>query len=136
MKLFTDDGLRLYLNKEERERFEFYAKKQKRTNMTLALVMLYTGCRISEALNLKYKHIDIINKSITIESLKKRKKGIYRSIPIPDSLIEYLELVHEISHCKKKDSLVWTIKRNTAFLQIKKYLKMLEYLEQWQILKV
>lgn len=123
MKIFTNDGQRLYLSKEERDRFEFFAKKEKRTVMTLALVLLYTGCRISEALNIKFKHIDIINKSIIIESLKKRQKGVFRSIPIPDSLIEYLELVHEISRCKRKDNFLWKIKRNTAFLQMKKIFK-------------
>ncbi|WP_064967628.1 tyrosine-type recombinase/integrase [Tenacibaculum ovolyticum] len=123
MKIFSDDGERLYLNNEERGRFEDFAKKSKRETMTLALTLLYTGCRISEALNIQYKHIDSSNKSIVIESLKKRKKGVYRSVPIPDTLLDYLNLVHEIKRSRKKNDKVWNIARNTAFLQIKKIFK-------------
>lgn len=84
MKLHSGNGDRLYLTASERQRFEQVSKQQDRETMTFALVLLYTGCRLSEALNLKVKHIDLENDSIRIESLKKRKKGIFRSVPVPD----------------------------------------------------
>lgn len=123
MRIFSEDGERLYINLDERLRFEKTAKDQKRETMTLALVLLFTGCRISEALNLEYRNIDLSDKSINFESLKKRKRGVYRSVPIPDMLCDYLELVHEVSRCKKPKQKVWTIARNTAFLQIRKIFK-------------
>jgi integrase/recombinase XerD len=77
MKLHSDSGERLYLSASERQRFEQIAKQEDRETMTFALVLLYTGCRLSEALNLKVKHIDLENNSIGIESLKKRKKEYF-----------------------------------------------------------
>ena len=120
MRILSEDGERLYINEEERFRFEAAAKEQKRNTMTLALVILYTGCRISEALNVQYKHIDISNKALIFESLKKRKKGIFRSVPIPKEICDYLELVHEVKRNNKPNGKVWPIARNTAFLQLRK----------------
>lgn len=74
MKLFSDSGERLYLTSSKRDRYEQVAKLQDRETMTLALVLLYTGCRLSEAINIKMKHIDEESSSIRIESLKKRSK--------------------------------------------------------------
>lgn len=119
MSLFSDAGERLYLNAAERGRFEKASRMQKRDTMTFALVMLYTGCRISEALNLKVRNIDLENLSIGIESLKKRKKGVFRSIPIPERLSEALDLVHAIRESKKSDRKLWGFSRMTGWRKIK-----------------
>jgi integrase/recombinase XerD len=120
MKLLSDNGERLYLTASERERFEEVCKKQDRETMTFGLVLLYTGCRLSEALNLKVKHIDLENNSIGIESLKKRKKGIFRSVPVPERLIESLNLVHALRESKNKNDLLWPFSRMTGWRKIKK----------------
>jgi integrase/recombinase XerD len=119
MKLLSDNGERLYLTASERERFEKMSKKQDRETMTFALVLLYTGCRLSEALNLRVKHIDLENNSIGIESLKKRKKGVFRSVPIPERLIDSLNLVHALRESKNKTTLLWSFSRMTGWRKIK-----------------
>lgn len=119
MKLYSDGGERLYLTSTERDRFEQVAKLQDRETMTLALVLLYTGCRLSEAINLKMKYIDEESSSIRIESLKKRKQGIYRNVPVPERLIETLNLVHAIRESKNKNALLWKFTRMTAWRKIK-----------------
>lgn len=119
MKLNSDSGERLYLTSTERERFEQVAKLQDRETLTLALVLLYTGCRLSEAINLKIKHIDMENNSIRIESLKKRKKGVFRSVPVPEKLIDSLNLAHAIRESKNKNALLWKFTRMTAWRKLK-----------------
>ena len=121
--LFSSDGERLYLTKEERSLFEAAALKQDRETMSLALVMLYTGCRASEALNLRYKHIDFSENRIVFESLKKRKKGIFRSVPVPPTLIERLNLVHGIKESKAENTLIWNMGRMTQWRRISDIMK-------------
>jgi hypothetical protein len=58
--------------------------------MTLA----YTGCRLSEALALAADRVDLAAGTLVFESLKKRKSGIYRAVPIPPALLDALDLVH------------------------------------------
>jgi len=77
-----------------RKAFKSAAEKQTREVRTFCLVRYYTGCRISEALALTPKRIDMKECTITFECLKKRKRGVFRSIPIPPSLIDILDLVH------------------------------------------
>lgn len=119
MSLYSGTGERLYLNAAERGRFEKASRGQTRETMTFALVMLYTGCRISEALSLKVRNIDLENLSIGIESLKKRKKGVFRSIPIPERLSEALDFVHGIRESKSGNRNLWEFSRMTAWRKIK-----------------
>jgi integrase len=57
-------------------------------------------------------------------SLKKRRKGIYRAVPVPETLIDTLDLAHGIreAHRRKKDyvldALLWPIARNTAWRHV------------------
>ena len=57
--------------------------------MTLA----FAGCRLSEALALT---VDLVAGLLVLESLKKRRSGIYRAVPVPPALLEALDLVHGI----------------------------------------
>lgn len=54
---------------------------------TIVQTLLYTGLRISEAINLKYKDVDINNKLIKVVSGKGNKD---RYVPIPNSLVSAL----------------------------------------------
>jgi hypothetical protein len=49
-----------------------------------------TGCRISEALALSEASIDFEAGHIVIQSLKKRDRKVYRSIPLPSALLSML----------------------------------------------
>ena len=60
--------------------------------MTLA----YAGCRLSEALALTADRVDLAAGVLVIESLKKRRTGIYRAVPVPPALLDALDLVHGI----------------------------------------
>jgi len=121
VKLFNEDGQRKYLSAAERKAFKNAAEKQPREVRTFCLVLYYTGCRVSEALALTQQRIDCEENTITFESLKKRQHGVFRSVPVPSSLIDILDLVHGLheaapNHQKKR---LWTWSRMTAYRKVK-----------------
>ena len=54
------------------------------------------GCRLSEALALTADRVDLAGGLLLFESLKKRRRGIHRAVPVPPSLLDALDLVHGI----------------------------------------
>ena len=127
MQLFDNNGQRLYLTPEERERFALMATKQAASNeaRTFARTLYYTGCRISEALAVTNAHIDIENRTIVFRTLKKRKdpktgqqKIVHRAVPVPDSFIDELNLVHNIKTPSSSFRL-WPWSRATGWSRIK-----------------
>jgi integrase/recombinase XerD len=96
MGLHTAQGLRKYLTATERDAFLRQAERAERTIRTLCMTLTYAGCRLSEALALTVDRIDLAAGVLTFESLKKRRDGVYRSVPIPPALLEALDMVHGI----------------------------------------
>ena len=92
MQLFDDHGHRKYLTEAERTTFLEAAKDADPSARTFALTLAYTGCRISEALALTAQHIDVTHHRITFETLKRRRKGVFRAIPVPSSVTDALDL--------------------------------------------
>lgn len=88
MKLLDENGQRKYLSPEERERFKSASLKVEPQKRIFALMLYYTGCRISEAINLQKQHIDLATGQVSIETLKRRSRGIYRQIPLPEDYIQ------------------------------------------------
>jgi integrase len=87
-------------------------------------VLAYTGCRISEALALTADRIELAEGVIVFESLKKRKRGVYRAVPVPPALLNALDLVHCIRKAQaRKDKgasiQLWDFARNTAWRKVK-----------------
>ncbi len=82
--LFTQSGKRKYLTSEERDRFITAANSHERGEVrTLCLVLAYTGCRISEALQLTADRVDLSAKAIRFElsnSAVERHTGPFRSL--------------------------------------------------------
>ena len=62
--------------------------------MTLA----HAGCRLSEALALTADRVDFAAGVLVIESLKKRRAGIYRAVPVPPALLDALDLAHGLAN--------------------------------------
>ena len=116
VSLYDRHGKRKYLNSEER--FHFYEQIQSTCpEKRLFFEMLFwTGARISEVLNLEVKDIDFTDKVASIHCLKKRKKGTYRHIPIPEEFLEELR-----NYIKEKNITggIWQYSRRTASRYIK-----------------
>ena len=94
--LYDQQGNRKYLTRNERQAFMDAASRAAPEIETFCLTLAYTGARISEVLALVPLRIDRSAKAIIIESLKKRKRGIYRAIPVPANMLERLDNVHNI----------------------------------------
>lgn len=118
--MFDRQGNRKYLNGAERRAF-LRAANQEPDDLRRAfcLMLFNAGCRISEGLNVTAGRIDLANKAIVFETLKRRKRGHFRSVPIPDSLVE---LLRRIVGGKGPSGRVWAFSRPTAYRLVKKYM--------------
>ena len=96
MQLHTTDGARKYLTASERDSFLREAEQGDRQVRTLCMTLAYAGCRLSEALALTVDRVDLAAGVLVIESLKKRRTGLYRTVPVPPALLEALDMVHGI----------------------------------------
>src|SRR5882672_3381223 len=95
--LFDQRGNRKYLTQEERKRFLAAAANSAPEVETFCLTLAFTGARVSEALALTPARIDRSARAIIFECLKRRQRGLFRAVPIPERLLEHLEGVHDIS---------------------------------------
>lgn len=125
MELLDSQGNRKYLTAQERIAFEVAAKNANREVRVFCLMLLYTGCRISEGLNIRAKDIDLSAKAVTIGSLKKRKTGIFRQVPLSPDFLNELELVFNLKNIKpkEKESFLWGWSRTTAFRRIREVMQ-------------
>lgn len=127
MELYDRDGHRKYLTGEERNRFEAVARTMPRETRTFCLMLLHSGCRISEVLNMKVGHIDFSGGGVIVESLKKRKKGIFRKIPLPPLFLDELNLVHDLKTKMLKSATakqcIWNWSRTTGFRRVDQVMK-------------
>ncbi len=96
MQLHTADGIRKYLTAGERDAFLREADLADRPVRTLCMTLVYSGCRLSEALALTTDRVDLSAGVLVFESLKKRRTGIFRSVPVPPALLDTLDMVHGI----------------------------------------
>ena len=96
MQLHTADGTRKYLTSGERDAFLRAADQADRPVRTLCMTPAYSGCRLSEALALTVDRVDLAAGVLVFESLKKRRTGIFRSVPMPPALLDTLDMVHAV----------------------------------------
>lgn len=132
MRLFSPVGERLYLTAEERKKFLIAANEEDSIERMYCQVLHYTGCRPSEALELTPERILIEEQSIIFRCLKKRKtdskgrikQAEYRTVPIPEVIIESLDLVFDIrNRIRKKKNLkerLFSFSRPTAYRLVKR----------------
>ncbi len=83
MSLHGATGGRKYLNAAERRRFMKAAARAEPNTRLFCLVLGWSGARISEVLALTPAAIDIESGVASIETLKRRKRGIVRQVPFP-----------------------------------------------------
>ena len=134
MTLFDHQGGRLYLNKQERDRFLTASSDEVREQRVFCHILHYTGCRISEALALQSDQILLDDRIIVFQTIKKRKFDAqgnprppeYRRVDVPDRLIDEIELVFDLQrHLRQVNSQPFTLfpmSRTTAWRLIKRVL--------------
>lgn len=118
INLFGRNGERKYLNQQEREVFYDCASTLPLEKKLFCWLLYYTGARISEISNLTVIQIDFEERVVVIRTLKRRRKDIYRQIPLPDQILG--ELLSLIDHKKKfgrfsgNDEPLWSFTSRTA----------------------
>ncbi|MDB5580970.1 MAG: integrase family protein [Bradyrhizobium sp.] len=116
--LYDTSGNRKYLTIRERKRFIVVARRRPPDIETFCLTLAYTGARISEVLALNPSNIDAAAGIIVFESLKKRRKGVYRQVPVPQRLLRRLAAAYDLGQTNPPLRL-WPWSRTTAWKHVK-----------------
>ena len=120
--LYTDKGQRKYLNSNERHRFLAATKNLRQDKKLFCQLLYFTGARIAEVYNLNKDNVDFSNKTVIYETLKKRRKGIFREIPIPSFLLDDLQVFIQCNGRSDASSL-WCFSLRTASRYVKETMR-------------
>lgn len=112
--IWTVSGERKYLTANEVRKFIEGARKYEDGISLFCEFLAVSGCRISEALSVCEKNFNFIDSKVVIETLKKRKCGIFREIPIPKGFINRLK-AHICAKKIRDKSRIWSFTRMTAY---------------------
>ena len=120
-ELVNESG-RKYLTRDERRRFLAAVRTHRSPSVrTLALTLAFTGCRVSEALALRACDVDLEALEVRFSTLKRRREH-WRAVPVPETLVNALDLVHQVrafqSSQRMRTRLLWTCTRQAAHRQV------------------
>jgi len=90
MRLYDKENRRLYINGSERFRFLMASKRFSPLQCTFCLTLFYTGCRLSEGVDLDPNSVQLNDGVITFCTLKRRCRTVMREVPIPTVLVKHL----------------------------------------------
>lgn len=116
------NGDRKYLDPKERRQFIETLKSCPLPERSFCKFLVYSGCRISEALELTSSRVDVSGGLVVIRSLKKRRPDSYRAIPIPRDCIHDLFLQAESFDASPGERL-WPWCRTKAWMVVKSTLE-------------
>jgi integrase len=120
-------GGRKYLNITERRRYALEIERMAPEVRTFGLVLMWSGCRVSEALAVTPLAVDRESGTITLITLKRRKPGHVRQVPLPTRVIEELTTVFDLKNRerdpKRAQERLWTWSRSTAWRHVKKIMR-------------
>lgn len=118
LSIYSPSGERKYINADERRRFLEVARKSDPLTRSLCLTLIYTGCRLSEALALSPASVQQASNVVAIRTLKKRGRIDVREIPVPAFLVEELMGVRPMSE-DNGSVRFWHWRRTWAWTRIK-----------------
>ena len=124
--LYDNHGNRLYLTGEERAAFLKAATKADHPTRLLCLVLHYSGCRVSEALALTPRRVDLSAQALRFQCLKKRgRQPVFRDVPVPPMPIDGLDMLFHIRETQRRgkrseiDAPLWSWSRVHAWRRVK-----------------
>ncbi len=125
--LYDGRGRRKYLVPRERGAFLRAALQVGGETASFCAVLVFTGARITEVLKLTPEQIDFGAQTINFETLKRRRKGVIRAIPVPKHLLFYLDAVHRIRDALKDPhkarARLWQWSRTTGWRRVKRVMQ-------------
>jgi len=127
MTLHTPAGGRKYLNAVERRRFAAAAEIMPPEVRMFCLLLMWSGCRISEALAITPLAIDCDAGIVTLATLKRRRPCVVRQVPLPPQVIDQLTRVFDLS-ARERDSRLaslrlWQWSRSTGWRHVKEVMR-------------
>ena len=111
--LLTKRGYRKYLTERERHAFLAAAARQDMDVYLLCATVALTGCRLTEALRVRPMHVDVENRALNLTTLKQRQQGVFRQVPIPDTLL--IELRRWMNLKPGCNAPIWPVHRQTGW---------------------
>lgn len=120
--MFNLDGQRKYLTQSETRRFLDEARRDDPAVHSFCWLIAITGCRISEALALTPANIDFEARIVVFESLKKRRRHVYRSIPVPTGLLHSLRNVLRKGRVRDGER-IWAWSRMTGYRRVREVME-------------
>jgi integrase/recombinase XerD len=126
--LFGPSGSRKYLNAAEHRRFVKAAQRMSSPIRLFCLTLRWSGARISEVLALTPAAIDIDSGVACIETLKRRRRGVIRQVPLPPDLLRGLNHAFKLRIAQRDPQRstrrLWTWSRTTAWRYVKAVMAM------------
>ena len=118
--LYDTAGHRKYLTRAERDRFLRTAATCLGEVQTFCSVLAYTGCHMTEALELTYERVNLRQHTLTFETLRTRGRRVLRTVPVSPTLLAVMDTMHHIQEHKgrRRYRLVWPWSRTTAWRHI------------------
>ena len=125
--LFDGNGERKYLTVEERKQFfDAVPEALSRDQRPFALMLYWSGARISEALAVTVGNIDYSEGGVVFKTLK-RRKDVFRFVPLPPYFMTKLDDVYDLKRRQKtkegREELIWGFTRMGGYKYIKKVMK-------------
>ncbi len=119
LSLISGDGRRKYLCASEIPRFLDAARNADTATRLFCSLLVFTGCRVSEALSVTCTHLDAEMGRVTFRTLKRRAL-IFRTVPVPPELIGAL-----VRYARERPPQVplWAWSRQTAWRRVKAVMK-------------
>lgn len=115
---------RKYLNAAERRRFLEIAASLNPQKRLFCVLLTLTGARISEMLAVSPSCVDLDAGTVIFETLKRRRRGIIRQLPLPSEVLSDLDHTFGIRNRLRlpgqEDSRLWPWSRSTAWRLVKR----------------
>jgi integrase len=125
--LYDGRGRRKYLVANERAAFFRAALQAEGKIATFCAVLALSGARVSEVLALTPERLDEAAGTINLETLKRRKRGLIRAVPVPQSLFQFLDSVHGFRSAQQSPesaaTRLWPWSRTTAWRRVRKIMR-------------
>ena len=118
LQLYDRETRRLYINADERARILAALPRKTLETQLLCKVLMFSGCRISEALALQPASVDSVDRLIAVRTIKKRGLLHVREIPVPGDLATAILRYCQARDLDERDRL-FPIHRMTAWRRIK-----------------
>lgn len=118
---------RKYLNTAERRRFLTALDQCAPPLRLFCLTLMWSGCRVSEALALAPINFDLDSGVVEFETLKRRQRGIVRQIPLPSDFLDELNILFKLESAQHNPQMahvrLWPWTRSTAWRYVKKVMR-------------